>query len=126
MKKRVKIFLFASISVVAIIVGASAFKKSDAKDTLQSNMYFQYGSSSYGETNFEDSTNWSYLQGGNPISDPCDPGDHTCVLEVSSSDLASYSGTPIAKLRQFLIAQTPTATGATTYVNGPARKHSKE
>ncbi|MBI1781022.1 MAG: hypothetical protein HYR66_06595, partial [Sphingobacteriales bacterium] len=59
MKKSGMISLFATVFVVAIVVAGSAFiKKGNVKPQITYD-YFQYTASSYGETDYENSGNWS-------------------------------------------------------------------
>ncbi|MBI3717393.1 MAG: hypothetical protein HY252_02190 [Sphingobacteriales bacterium] len=117
MKKSGMISLFATVFVVAIVVAGSAFiKKGNVKPQITYD-YFQYTASSYGETDYENSGNWSSLGTSNPGSNPCTNGStHTCVLKIDDSRLSTDpSLTMPQKIALFLQNQSD-PNGATNFV----------
>ena len=119
--KRISIAL--SLVVIATLVVASAFTKTNApKQTVYE--YFQYTATSYNEADFENDANWISLGTTNPSTNPCTTsGTRVCVAKVDQSQLSTNPLLTLPeKMELFLINQA----SADTYVNTPGNQtHTK-
>lgn len=119
MSKSGMISSLASLFVVAIVVAGSAFVKANkhAKKPITLD-YFQYTASSYGETDYENSANWSYIGTSKPGTNPCSSGSsHTCVLRIDDSQLSTDPSLTMPQRIALFLQNQSDPNGASNFVN---------